>query len=219
MMAIDVKRLNESETIDLTRCYAESDRQMQVSRRQQALLAAAGADGPKQWAIIKVAPRRENDVDKSLSVALVEHWLPLRKGEKNEGGRRTGAVGAQVWELAWPGYMFVRVVNTPASWAGLATVKHVRAVLGCSESPMFISDNKILRIKAELATLKDASKNSGVLIGEGQKVRVEEGPFASFPATVTKVGEGSHEGRAWVEVMVFGRAVPIELDLAQLAKS
>lgn len=218
-MAIDVKRLNEADTIDLTRCYAESDRQMQVSRRQQTLLASAAMDGQKRWAIIRVGNRRENDVDKSLSAALVEHWLPLRKGDRNEGGRRTGGAGSPVWVLAWPGYMFVRVVDTPASWAGLATVKHVRSVLGYDERPLFISDDKILRIKAELATLKDASKNSGMLVGEGEKVRVDDGPFASFPATVTKIGEGSQEGRAWVEVMVFGRAVPVELDLAQLAKS
>lgn len=219
MMAIDVKQLNEAETINLDRCYAASDRQIAANRRQQALLAAAGEDGVvKRWAIVKVAPRRENDVDKSMSSALIEHWLPLRKAEKTSGGRRRGAEGEAVWLLAWPGYLFVHVADTPAAWAGIASIKHIISVLGVEGRPFFLTDKIVLKIKAELATLKEVPRNAGMVFGKGENVRVETGPFASFPGTVTGLGEGSHEGRATVEVMIFGRVVPVELDLAQLTK-
>ncbi len=219
-MAINGKQLSEAESINLDRCYAESDRQMRVTRRQQALLAAAGEAGVgKQWAIIKVASNRENDVDKSLSSALVEHWLPLRKAEQPHHGGRSGSKKDAFWVLAWPGYMFVRISDTAEAWSGLRAVKHVIAVLGAGERPFYISDDKMLKLKAELATLKDVRPNADVLFGQGQQVLVNEGAFASFPAVIKELGEGKHEGRALVEVMIFGRAVPIELDLAWLEKS
>ncbi|MBN9078532.1 MAG: hypothetical protein BGN87_00210 [Rhizobiales bacterium 65-79] len=219
MMAIDVKRLNEADAINLDRCYAASDRQIAANRRQQALLAAAGEDGiERRWAIIKVAPRRENDVDKSMSSALIEHWLPLRRADKTIGGRRRATEGEGVWILAWPGYLFVHVADTPAAWAGIASIKHVVSVLGVEGRPFFLTDKIMLKIKAELATLKEVPCNAGMMFRKGEHVRVASGPFASFPGAVTELGAGSHEGRAKVEVMIFGRVVPVELDLAQLAK-
>ena len=97
MMAVNVKQLSEVEKINLSRCEAESDRQMGISRRQQALLAAAAEDGlARRWTIIKVEPRRENDVDNLLSRAMIEHWLPLRKADSTVGGRRRGQPGQAV---------------------------------------------------------------------------------------------------------------------------
>jgi transcriptional antiterminator NusG len=49
-------------------------------------------------------------------------------------------------------------------------------------------------------------------------VKVIDGPFASYDGVVSEVGEGKRDGRALVEVMIFGRSVPVDLDLAQLAK-
>lgn len=219
MMRADVKRLNEAEVVNLDRCYAESDKQMEVSRRQQALLAAAGQDGPhREWAIVRVAKNRENDVDKSMSAALIEHWLPLRKADQVQHGGRAGSKKDAFWILAWPGYLFVRVSNTAAAWAGIASIKHVVAVLGVEGEPFFIADKMMLRIKAELATLKDVRANAGTVFNTGDAVMVMTGPFATFPGQVSEIGEGKRDGRAMVEVMIFGRAVPVDLDLAQLAK-
>jgi transcription termination/antitermination protein NusG len=216
-MAVNVKRLNE--TIDVRRAEAESDRQRSVSRRTQALLAAAGMDGQKRWAILKVEPRRENDVDKALCAALIDHWLPLRRADENYDGRRRGAAGQPIWVLAWPCYIFVHVVDTPKAWAGLATIKHVKSVLGVGERPFLFDDEIVLRIKAELATLKNADQLSGLLPAPGEKVLVKDGPFASFPATVVESIMDDKGGRARVEVGIFGREVPIELSLAQLARA
>ncbi|WP_265518954.1 transcription termination/antitermination protein NusG [Nitratireductor luteus] len=220
MIVADVKRLNDAERINLDRCYAKSDRQMDVSRRQQALLAAAGMDGPnRRWAIIKVAPNRENDVDNLLARAMIEHWLPLKKADQASHGGRAGRKGSAIWVLAWPGYIFVKVASTAAAWAGVASVKHTKSVLGVDERPFFIDDAMMLKIKAELATLKTVDGPETMYV-EGEKVKVVDGPFASFPATVESIAQdGPHAGRARVEVMIFGRAVPVELDLAQLAKS
>lgn len=218
MMAADVKRLNEAEAIDLDRCHAESDRQQAVSRRQRALLSAAAEDGEaRRWAIVKVEARRENDVDNLLSRAMIEHWLPLRRIDDNFGGKRRGAPGQPVWALAWPGYVFVKIADTAQAWLGVRSVRHVTAVLGAGERPFFIDDAKLLKLKAELATLKPVAGPEALLL-EGEPVTVKHGPLASLPATVIEADREGGKSRALVEVMIFGRAVPVELDLAQLAK-
>lgn len=218
MMAVDVKRLNEASVIDLSRCEAKSDRQQGISRRQRAMLEAAAEDGERrQWVIIKVEPRHENDVDNLLARAMIDHWLPLRRVDQNEGGRRRGGQGQPVWMLAWPGYIFVKIADTPAAWHGVRSVKHVKSVLGVGERPFFFDDNKFMRFKAELATLKPANGPETLFV-EGEAVMVKDGPFASFPAKVVEVDQTRGVERARVEVMIFGRAVPVEIDLAQLAK-
>lgn len=55
---------------------------------------------------------------------------------------------------------------------------------------------------------------AAVGVAVGQSVLVQEGPFASFPAVIEAVLPGD---RVKVGVSLFGRSVPLVLDLAQVA--
>ena len=192
---------------------------VQPSRNGLAMLGGAGLALPeKRWAIVRVANRRDNDVDNQLSRLLIDHWMPLRKADSNVGGRRTGSPGCPVWTLAWEGYLCVKMEDSAEAWHELMAVKHVRTVLGFNGRPFFMSDDKLLSLKAEVATLKPSSGKPETLFIEGEEIIVVDGSFASFPGKIEKLGTGAKEGRARVEVLIFGRAVPVELDLAQLAK-
>ena len=52
---------------------------------------------------------------------------------------------------------------------------------------------------------------------EGETVRVIDGPFANFTGTVVEVKAEKQKIR--VNVSIFGRATPVELDFAQVEKS
>lgn len=219
MMAVDGKRLSEADEVLDEVAIAKAMKARAATRREQALLAAAGEMVPdRRWAVLRVASHRDNDVDNLLSRCMIEHWLPLRKAQQPHHGGRKGQASAPIWMLAWPGYLFVKIADTADAWQGVMSVKHVNSVLGVGDKPFFFDDAKLMIFKAELATLKASDGKPETLFIEGETVVVTDGPFASFPGKVEKLGDGCHEGRARVEVMIFGRVVPVELDLAQIAK-
>ncbi|HJW11596.1 MAG TPA: KOW motif-containing protein, partial [Albitalea sp.] len=51
---------------------------------------------------------------------------------------------------------------------------------------------------------------------EGETVRVIDGPFANFTGTVVEVKAEKQKIR--VNVSIFGRATPVELDFGQVEK-
>lgn len=210
------KRPSDAEKINLDRCYAESDRQRGLSRRAQALLAAAGeSESAMHWYVLRTDAHAEKDVDNLLQKAKIEHWLPFMKvADRRRGGRKKTSREA-IEMLAWPGYMFVRVVPSAEAWAGLCMVKGVIGVLGADEKPFPVKHEKVLQLKVFLEGNVIAIGEISKQLKVGELVRVNQGPFASHNGMVSELCE---DGRAKVEVMLFGRAVPITLGLDQIDK-
>jgi transcriptional antiterminator NusG len=62
---------------------------------------------------------------------------------------------------------------------------------------------------------KAAKPRTSVNFTEGEQVKVIEGPFASFVGTIEAVNE---KGKIRVNVSIFGRPTPVELDFTQVEK-
>lgn len=216
MMAEDPKRLSDASAVGPTdRQTAKLDAARAISRRQQALLAAAGMEVPdRRWYLLRVAPRAEKAVDKSLEEVGVEHWLPMAKFEQKLRTDRKGEVPPPRIELAWPGYIFVKVFNSAYSWAGLSTVDGIIGVLGSAEYPIPISDKKINVYRYQLEHDEDVRKKLIDELQVGERVLIEFGC-----GHVTGIVQGVNEGdRINVEMLMFGSRRVFELPLARIIR-
>lgn len=207
------KRPNEATTINLDRCYAESDRQRGASRRSQALLAAAGESGPVMgWYVIRVASNGEKAVEESLCRVGIECWRPMEKRlRKAPHAKRQVVFHVPVF----PGYLFIRVINQDATWSGVLSLEGVLSVLGGNGSPVMVREAKLLEFKKKLGEKSSDKDVVEAAFPIGAEVLIEEGPFRSFTGVIESVIE---EHTATVLVEIFGRSTPVELSLAQITK-
>lgn len=204
------------EVISTANAEVAGDKARTLSRRAQAMLAAAGMTEPdRQWYVIRVDYKQEKAVDKLLHDAGIEAWLPMQKIDPKRRSKRRNAPADPTYHVAWPGYMFVRIADSAYAWLGVAGVKHVRSVLGYGERPITVSPSEIMRLRCLLEKDAEAGKAQALAFTEGQKIRVIDGPFASFPGTVNRLDEF----RAVIELMIFGRSTLVDLELAQVAKA
>ena len=98
----------------------------------------------------------------------------------------------------------------------IKNLEKVSGFLGTEDRPTPISDKEIERI---LGTVSESAINqkSGISFEIGEKVKVCDGPFASFNGLVEEIDE--EKSRLKVSVSSFGRATPVDLEYNQVEKN
>ncbi|WP_292131396.1 transcription termination/antitermination protein NusG [Mesorhizobium sp.] len=226
MMRADVKRLSErehvyvdrstGEIINVDRAWQKSDKRIAVRRRDQALLAAAGMDGPEaHWYVLRVEDRADIAVDKSLGEANVERvMLHTEADPKRRGGRKHQSL-EPIRIPSFPGYIFVKVVSCPVTWAGLRTIEGVLGPIGGCDNPSPVKEQEIVKFQARIEQDPEAIRLLTNALKAGDKVAIDSGPFAGFEAVVLMLGD---KRKVSVEVDIFGRKTAIGFDLAEVTK-
>jgi transcriptional antiterminator NusG len=163
----------------------------------------------------KVAEDIENKArQKGLSDRIEQIVVPTEKVVEVRRGKKVDAE-----RKFFPGYVLMKadlndavislVKNTPRVTGFLGEDKH-------TAKPMHISDKEAERILHQVQEGVERPKPS-VTFEIGEQVRVSDGPFASFNGFVQEVDE--ERARLKVEVSIFGRAVPVDLEFGQVEKS
>ncbi|RWF65458.1 MAG: transcriptional antiterminator NusG [Mesorhizobium sp.] len=180
------------------------------------MLAAAGMDGPEaRWYVLRVEDRADIAVDKSLDAANVEHVMISTEVEaKRRGGRKHQSL-EPCRAPAFPGYLFVKVISTARTWAGLRTIKGVLDPIGGADNPQPVTEQEIVKFQARIENDPEAFAVLTNALKAGDKVAIDDSPFSGFEAVVLMLGD---KHRISVEVDIFGRKTPISLDLAQVTK-
>ncbi|ARO22931.1 transcription antitermination NusG domain-containing protein [Rhizobium sp. TAL182] len=183
--------------------------------RAEMLPAASlrtGADSP--WFAVRVMSGREIAVYEALDEAGIEAVVPMRMGpEYRRRGRKIPASKIPVMT----GYVLVRFFASDQAFLAIRGFEHVIDVVGGCMSPHRIPDSEVKRFKA-LADGGDLNWERPVTVFKrGEKVRVSDGPFASFSGEIISC-RNDGKGDAVVEMHLFSGTVPVLMPLAILEK-
>jgi transcriptional antiterminator NusG len=173
----------------------------------------------KRWYIVhaysnfekKVAESiREGASQRGLSDKFDEILVPTEQVVEVRRGRKFNAE-----RKFFPGYVLVKCDLTDEVFHLIKNTAKVTGFLGQDNKPFPIPEHEAERIKGQVAEGVDRPKTS-VIFEVGEKVRVNDGPFASFEGMVEEVDES--RSRVKVAVSIFGRATPVELEYGQVDK-
>lgn len=125
--------------------------------------------------------------------------------------------------LILPGYVMLELDLPAIGWKATCTeIRRIQGVNGFvgtnpSERPRAISPDEAKNILQQAGEIK-ADKGSKAIQNyeTGDKVRITEGAFANFDATVEEVDVSKNKLK--VSVQIFGRVTPVELDVGQVTK-
>lgn len=212
-----------------------SDAQMRANDLVAASKAFADAmDAWSGWFMVAVVAGRENKVCEAMKDARIDAWVPMVTAEylakvHRRGGKRRYKAGhlcniQERTELAFEGYMAVRIVPSVQAWRAVNSFDNVLGML------MGITDEWAIRYPAkwlryalsprELDSLNEMRKLENADAVEnflpGEKVRVNEGPWQGLQGFVME--RASRPGLVWAEIECFGRATPMEFFLDELER-
>ena len=88
--------------------------------------------------------------------------------------------------------------------------------MGSKDKPVAISEDEIKRILGQVTETASKQK-SGLNFEIGEKVKVCDGPFASFSGLIEEIDE--EKSRLKVSVSIFGRPTPVDLEFNQVEKN
>lgn len=173
----------------------------------------------KRWYIVHAYSNFEKKVGDSIrekaAAAGLDHLIEeiLVPTEKVVEVRRGRKVDAE--RKFFPGYVLVRMDMTDEAYHLIKNTPKVTGFLGTDNKPMPIPDAEAERIIAQIQEGVERPKPS-ISFEIGERIRVADGPFASFEGNVEDVDE--ERARLKVAVSIFGRPTPVELEYGQVEK-
>ena len=172
------------------------------------------------WYIVQAYSGFEKKVVESIKDVLLKKKLedkldqilvPTHQVTEVKKGKRT-----KKERKYFPGYVLVRIELNKEIYHLIKNIQKVSGFLGSADKPTPISDKEIQRI---LGSVSESAINqkSGISFEVGEKVKVCDGPFASFNGLVEEIDE--EKSRLKVSVSIFGRPTPVDLEFNQVEKN
>jgi|TARA_B110000881_G_scaffold103460_1_gene90840 transcriptional antiterminator NusG len=148
---------------------------------------------------------------KKLSDNLDQILVPTHHVTEVKKGKRT-----KKEKKYFPGYVLIQVELTKEIYHLIKNLSKVSGFLGSADKPTPISDAEIQRILGQ-ASESAINQKSGISFEIGEKVKVCDGPFASFNGLIEEIDE--EKSRLKVSVSIFGRPTPVDLEFNQVEKN
>ena len=172
------------------------------------------------WYIVQAYSGFEKKVVETIKEELKKHKLeekleeilvPTHQVTEVKKGKRT-----KKEKKYFPGYVLIKIDLNKEIYHLIKNLQKVSGFLGSSDKPTPISDAEIQRILGQVSE-SAINQKSGISFEIGEKVKVCDGPFASFNGLVEEIDE--EKSRLKVSVSIFGRPTPVDLEFNQVEKN
>lgn len=135
-----------------------------------------------------------------------EEVVEIRGGQKRKSERKF-----------FPGYVLVQMDLTDDTWHLVKETPRVMGFIGGkADKPAPITDREADAILARVQDSEEKPRPK-TMFEPGEVIRVIDGPFNDFNATVEEVNYD--KSRLRVAVTIFGRSTPVELEFTQVEKA
>lgn len=173
-----------------------------------------------RWYVVHAYSGFEKSVQKALMERIarsgMEHMfgqilVPVEEVVEVKEGRKTVSE-----RKFFPGYVLVEMDMSDESWHLVKSTPKVTGFVGGSGNrPTPITEREVQAIMQQMQDGIEKPRPK-VQFEVGEQLRVTEGPFTDFNATVEDVDYD--KSRIKISVLIFGRATPVEVDFSQVEK-
>lgn len=170
----------------------------------------------KQWYVVHTYSGYENKVKANLERRVESMGMedkifrvvvPTEEVVEFKDGKRK-----VVQRKLFPGYVMVEMIVTDDSWYVVRNTPGVTGFVGSGVKPIPLAEHEVQGILRNMG-LESAPKADFAV---GDTVTVIAGPFVNFSGTINEIN--LERGKLRVNVSMFGRETPVELDFDQVTK-
>ena len=171
------------------------------------------------WYIVQAYSGFENKVADSIKdimsknsteTNLGEILVPTQKVVEVKKGKRT-----EKQKKYFPGYVLVKLDLNKNIYHKIKNIQKVSGFLGPEGKPVPVSEKEVKKIMGQIDET-ETNPAAGISFEIGEKVKVCDGPFASFTGLIEEIDE--EKLRLKVSVSIFGRPTPVDLEFTQVEK-
>lgn len=187
----------------------------------------------KSWYILHTFTGYEQKIERTIRQMMGDEVIPseilsdvrlptedIVKVSVDKNGKKKEKI---THELLMPGYIMVELDLPPVGWKescnALRRIQGVTGFVGTkpAERPRPISSEEAKKL---LMSASDVKSEKATRIKQnfevGESVKITAGAFATFTGTIEEVNAEKNKLR--VNVQIFGRATPVELDVTEVEK-
>ncbi len=144
----------------------------------------------------------------NLQEIIVDVLVPSENVVEMRGGKKY--VRNKVF---FPGYIMIQMELTKVSRYLIENTPGVMSFVGPKGEPTPLKEDEIRRILGEVEE-RDGKEILGTPYAPGDPIKIIDGPFIDFSGFVKEIDETKQKVK--VEVSIFGRPTPVELDYLQI---
>jgi transcriptional antiterminator NusG len=176
----------------------------------------------RKWYVLRVISGKERKLKEYIDMeisrsgwdkTITQVLVPTEKVYKIKNGKRV------IQERNfYPGYIMIEAI--PAGFSGemISTIKNMTGVIHFlgKETPIPLRKSEVNRILGKVDEMQEegTSMNEPFIVGE--TVKIIDGPFNEFLGNIEEIHE--EKKKLKVNVKIFGRKTPVELNFMQVEK-